>query len=643
MITRKIRLPLNAMLEPYLSSDNYIQGLERALNSLDVIYTYFFRYPWLFDSIEGIEDSRGFGLNFTANNPAAGIGFTLLLAALATVSAADTYQKQCQAEKNLVQPYQNGYRLAKDKLKPKQFLGTPSRIKAVDDYLTRLLQENEKLGEKYANITITTDEQIEFTLNPPKEENTTFWSRLGSKMSTAIHSSWVFWGLTSFVYWIVWIGYGVLMNDFTEVGIGPWGAAGYAIPLAVVAPYPVIKMYHWWRNNFGQKRERDTQGQLVQIEENPQLTHQAAADARRLMHKIILADEKVRLYEALGLNFEQEENKETPALNYLSSDDKTKILGHHRKFKAGVTFVATTVSTFIGAQYVAWILTGILGAIANITFTAASTVTGLSIAIIAGSVIYGAYKAYKRYQEVKQYRAQIKQFENQTDADRVSLEQIYEAKRQYLADLCSKIDDLSRNPDDLIWLAAQVRQMEAIDKVSMHRPEEDKPKTVEQKVTDTIWMVRSVLSSASTGITLVRFLTIAGAGIFVLGVITNPYTLSLLVVGGVLWAAFGSYQKYQAAKEAKAKVLFEKRQETLEILKDQNKIADLQIQLLEKKQEELQPGSAEAKQGKKLVPQKLPQVSHQSLFKKPAPSGPLDNLDKPDFNRKLLPVMPACF
>lgn len=76
-----------------MSADHYDAMANQAFDLLDVLYTYFFRYPWLLQQIEGALTSKGDAIDCLASNPAAAVGLTLILGATAAASLIHDYRK----------------------------------------------------------------------------------------------------------------------------------------------------------------------------------------------------------------------------------------------------------------------------------------------------------------------------------------------------------------------------------------------------------------------------------------------------------------------------------------------------------------------------------------------------------------------
>jgi hypothetical protein len=647
MITRKVRLPLTRTVKRYLSSDNYSDSVEQAFNLLDALYTYFFRYPMLLEEIKGGMSTDASAVEFIASNPIAGVGLTLLLGVVAAAGVVSEYRKQTKAAEEKagtfeahykriqtrpeakaaqVEPASPSWSLPSTTLKEEsdsdlslyeeektQELSPLSRAEEGHDRIAlSLTQEalrkkslNERLEgfrlndpllkAKYKEISITEDGQVEFTFNekkPEDDESPGILKRIGKKFVSLASASWVTLGLCSFAYWILWIGSGVATGHFAPAGIDGLGAAGFAVPIAIGGLYPLIKIRNWWKNHYGQKVEKQPSPKpLQQIEEDPRLVLAAAAEISKLLQKAIFADEKARLGRELEkMKLSPEALKIDVEETYISGDEEIVLLGQNKWKKTAITGLAATVSTYIAAQYGAWIVTDLLKMALGVSLNIPGLSIGIGIAFMVGSTFYGIYKAYERYQEVKKYAATIEKQELKLNSQVSTLEKLYEEKTKKLEKLKEELLVLSKDPADQLWLVQQAKLIKSSTLVAPLSQKAPEPTTFWDKTKKFCSRAYAFLGGATTGIMIGRIATISGSAIFLpfaAAALATPYTIGILVAVGVVYGLFKAYQYHQARKEAKAKALFESRAEKIEALKEQSEVADLQIKLLSAKKAEL--------------------------------------------------------
>ncbi len=620
MVNTVVKLPLNREIQYALTSGNYNDITLEMLSHLDLIYTFFFRYPRLVTTdVLGSDASQGFTIDFTQSHPAAAIGTTILVGFIGSIGAWSMYKKKKESHANKFRatPYSNTYEVITNQLsqtpsvEPSAISTTffdnetsqrrvslsglaledsrlcervafESKMDKVNDELAALLEEDNKLKEKYKFIKIEND-HIEVVL---KEKELTWAEKAGQRVLSIAKSSWVTMGLCSFVYWILWIGTGVITGNF-DVGIKALGAAAFAVPAAIAAIYPAIKTRNWWKNNFDNKA-KNSSGESVVITEKRKLTYESISDLAALLRKLAFNNERKRLEAELSKT-DRVAPVKANLEPVLAHDELTLSLGQNKWRKTAATFLEKTISTYIGAQYIAWVSADFLKIAANVTLNLASVTLGLGIATLAASVIYGGYQAYKQHQKVKQYKAETDSIVANLNTKKMTLDAAFLSKQKEIDQL--KQDILAKNPDSKDWVDGQVKSfnmaMNAAPKsFDPHANKESNLKKIAS-------LAYAFLNGITGGAMIGRAALIVGTvtlPIFVFA-LANPYTIGIIAALGLIYGSFKAYQHYQAKKESQAKALLEQRQEKIESLSEQINLADLQIEVLKAKLETLDQNS----------------------------------------------------
>lgn len=644
---RAVRLPLNLAVKRYLSSEEYNEALDLPLNYLDVIYTFFLRYPWILDELESVigEKGKGAPIEYLACHPIASIALTLLFGVTAVVMIRSAYRSQDQAQKDKAGTYNKDFRRFKKSFRKhpavlEQKSGEeasesepdsdtdepdvdevnrhllaqkeedPAEKKArrrayqnsLNDCLGQLLMEDKQLKkkkrqyDKYEKVIIV-DGKVQFEFSEAEEpiihgrlEKAKHRLKRGcalviDKAVTTVYSSWVGVCIAAFVYWLLWIGMIALTGNVSAAGVDGLGMAGYAIPLGFGLVYPLIKIRNWYRNKFGYIKENKGKADELWLSRDPRLALEAAADISKLLKKAILMEEMKRLQKDLKIEVDTRDLFKVKDRTQLESDDRYAILGRGKWKKTGVIFLSTLISTYINVQYGAWWVTDFLKEAAGMAFDSASLVSGLGIVFIGCSVAYAIYKAVKRYREVKKYKAKLEKQEIEFNNEVASLESTCARKQAIIEGLKSELESSMVDGLDRLWLKQQSRRIKSANVV----PSSQIVKPSSQ-VTTIAMAVLVFFAGATSGIMMGRVATIAATLTFVpfaAASLSNPVTIGILVACGVVFGLFKVYEYYQKKKEAEAKRLFEERQEKLELLTGQCKLADLQIRLLEEKKKQL--------------------------------------------------------
>ncbi len=602
MRQRVIRFSLKPEKQ-YLTADQYNDSVSEAFDFLDMVYTYFFRYPWLMDQIEGANGLEGAGIDFMASNPQAAVALTLILGAAAIHLAIKKGQEQKVENQKKASDFKCSYDLIQDRLMLlKEPTLTSGESKEDDSHanageldlskkvekqtnnldMNEILQQDAdaNLRKKYEKIEIINN-QVVFTLKDKEtDEKSSFLVKFSnSKAASFLSATWTTLGLCSFAYWILYIG-AIVATGGAVVGLG---VAGFAVPLAVGGIYALMKTYQWGRNYFAQKEK----GQIV--EKDPRLVLEAMSDASALLNRAIVVQEKLRLKKKFKIDTEYKAEGDA-----LSEDSQSFVLGQGKWRKSAVTFLSETISAFIGAEYLAWLVTDLLQA-AGVVLNMAGLAFGVGIAMLVCSGLYGIYKAAITYQEVETNKAKIKDLETEQKKKTISLDNNYKSQLKDIEALRKEIDGLAKKHNrqaDLNWLKEHNKQFNFVagidSKAESDKQSTDKWAGIKTGIKKFSAHAFIFVAGATTGIMIARAATVIGTLTFlpfVAASLSNPVTIGIIAAAGLVYGLFKVYQYYEAKKENKAKALFEQRAHKIEILKSQSEVAELQIKLLTERAE----------------------------------------------------------
>lgn len=661
---KPVRLRLNPNASQYfLSSGNYSNLTNQLLVPLDMIATFGFRWPRVFDydipSAEGgSPTTNGPVIDYTSTHPGAAGALISMMLLFAIGNVIREYRKQKKIQDN------NNYNYICTKLKEKLLL-TPrafdinyyldkvvknniefshySSVQVADDKKTLLFEFAEKKNnesekdrltyhsdsEDYENLddlpnnyddtsigedsVADSDTGFDEVSEKPIPKNKGFIRKLINKSKNALRlftnkllsPSWEFIGLASFIYWILWIGFGIVTGNFTT-GVAGLGTAGsFAIPFGLAAFYPIIKIWNWKKKNYpSEENKLDPQEEDIDIEHRAT----AAQDACKIMRcALLLRNFEITCYalkEELNLNdetFTESEIEDACALDtdeYYSIDDDIRFLQEKHNQKVATTFISASLSCFVMSQYAAWILTDFLQLAFNVTVTI-PIIGGIILTVAA--IGFGMYKAYQAHVSMNEESAtinnQLPPHDHlldtiQTDEAKYEkqLKQIEELKAQYA---------LLGGTDILPTAPAQYNQPQYYRDVERDGP------TVMTSVKKFFTRALSFADGAATGVFLARIFFVKGSALFLpcaaaltLG---GPYTIAVLVVCGLLYGAFKFYQYHQSRKADYARQLFAQRSERIECLGHQIKFNDLTIRVLKKRIRDIKSTvSAKSKSTQKL-------------------------------------------
>jgi hypothetical protein len=631
MRSRTIKIDLSAQAKStfasQFSSANYSSTAQSLLVPFDLLYTYVFRYNRLLsvdlERAEGIDVSttQGAAIDFTAFHPAIGAIITATFATVALVTSYFhiRYLKKAKAKDSthsIKEQLDAAIQAEKDK---PQLLP----IFDINYYLAKVLKSRRDLQAKYEKVAIEGD-YMKITLSnqqpapvaaaPDPQPN---WydklKKFGSLVSRKmLGPAWEALALTSYSYWILYIGAGIFTGKF---GVGVEGLTpilGFGIPIAIGLTYPLIKIYRYFKNRrnpavgaITENEEPVDAATLKETEKNTSSLLRSALLLREFEREKAILQEHLQDY---GIEDKPEpftEEEDTIAVSKL--DARIATLGQGKWKKTAVAFMATMVGTYVAAQYGAWVVSDFLNSVASITIGAPIVQIVLGTIMMVGAFSYGLYKAIERFFEVKVHATNPKVSVAQAQQKELSnLEKRLENSQKNIAELEAKLDLLPVN-------SPRYDQEEFLNDANRQRP------TIWSSIKKIAAGSIQVINGITTGAFIARVFFVKGTAIalpFAAASLSNPITIGILVGLGLAYGAFKFYQYHQQRKEEHAKLLLEQRDERIEFLKQEVVIAGMREKLynaMAKKMNE----AASITQAKVPVPQPLTNALNHTVFARP--------------------------
>ena len=640
MITKKvIKLPLNEELKRYLSSEHYLESAEKGLSVMDLLYNYPFHMDRLIEvEIEAEAHTEGFAIDATAHNPVAAVAISLLFVATALKVAVDQYTELGKDPADKMNRCQQVFHQSEDCLDDKvthvyKELAYNSKeineglalhdtthdvlhsvamslsehtqeipgfkLSVLNFQLRDMLAKDKVLKEKYESLVITDAGELELTakIKASQIEEESFLKRAGNKAYNVFSTLWLTLGISSFVYWILWMSSFIFTGHFAPVGVYGLGDAGFAIAIGAGALYPLIKIRNWWRHNFP-KTKITHDGEELEIEEDPRLTLEAADEAAIIFQRLIWKDEEERLISELenaGIDLwdtcEMVQELDNKYRSSFLNDEKISFLGQDKWQKSAAIFLAKGINAYLGAQGISWIVTDIIKAAFGFSFNAVGFSLGFGIAFMVGSAAYGLYAAYQKKAEVENNLAQIESQKTHFAHEEMSLEKKYAYDMARLTTLKNELAAIMTKPQDFMWLKTQIQKMSNANFLPPSIIKAAPPESFSSDAKVMLARAYEFLGGAGTGIKLVCIATLPGAAIFVpfgTAILTAPLSIGILIAVGIVYGAFKLYLASEQRKTDEAVALLKEKENKVECMQAQIKLAVLQIKLLENKKAALE-------------------------------------------------------
>jgi hypothetical protein len=246
----EINLPLSAdnrFFIERLSSDSYENLVFETFLPADLLLTFFFRYPRLCASdVTGDSTTNGAPLDFTSSHPLYACFILLAVGGFAALNGYREYSKQKKAQRNASYQYIHSKLNEQPEWENEASALTahPQDLEALkvvwlEKYLQKIHQKDAELREKYETIEIKRAEsgelQLSFKLREPPavvalvpvdNSKKPGWFRRNI-INKFISPLWEALGISSFAYWLLWMGSGVVRGEFRSrnwlwCAVGNW-------------------------------------------------------------------------------------------------------------------------------------------------------------------------------------------------------------------------------------------------------------------------------------------------------------------------------------------------------------------------------------------------------------------------------------
>ncbi|HSW93058.1 MAG TPA: hypothetical protein VLJ15_01740 [Gammaproteobacteria bacterium] len=599
---KSVRVPLSTPKKSFFqkrwpSSAQYENlMLDTIVTPVDLYMTYEGRYPQLCDQIfSGNSDATGPGIGFTAHDPTHTFFLLCLAVLLVTGNAAREYYKQQKIKEHSSYEHIRQALLdeEKDGVSKKKKQATDAAAaeetvkKAIERHLPAILKDNPELGKKYESVTIDKNEWV-FKL---REENYDLHKKLRRQnLYLAYKNHWfnrrilnpVYTGtfISACMYWLMWISVGSYVGRFSNGIVGLSTPVAFGIPAAIGLLYPLVKTINFVRHY---KRAATPAPDVATDDEQAMVE----ADKIAIMRQVVLRQRFDAATETL-----QKELKEAS-----KNPDLLKVTGQSEKLHAQIQLLAQNngdivskkntlswftnmVSMYVNLQYVSWITSDFLLLVGAGLESIPVINTIMGSAIIAGSVLYGIYKAgighYARQNVAVDAKVELAK---QAETGVLSLEAQY---RNTLKEINQIKAGLS--PEDRV--------------LPMTLPELDNPQFGGARSRTSIkwWSqvkkagIRSLtfINSITTAAFVMRCLLIKGAAIylpFAAAAFSNPVTIALIFGVGILYGALKVYEYNINRKQAKAEEALKESVEKTKHLTQQVQLANLALRVFQKRRD----------------------------------------------------------
>jgi hypothetical protein len=581
-----------------LSSDSYANLVFEAFLPADLLLTFFFRYPRLCaHDVTGDDTTNGAPLDFTNSHPLYGWFILLAIGGLAALNGYREYCRQKKAQRNA------SYQYIHSKLNEQsewvdeapELPAQPQDLEALkvtwlEKYLQKIHQKDDELQAKYETIAIKRGEsgelQLSFKLREPlavvapesaDSNKKPGWFRRNI-INKFISPLWTTLGISSFAYWLLWMGSGVVRGEF-NVGVGGLDPVfGFGVPLAIGGVFAAIKSYRYFKQHYANAARA---GVTPTTLPTPKEQAEAEQQACRLLRKAILDRQFKAVKKSLKLELGDHYHKpaKVQAGKYAESLDlRIQRLGKNAKTKAATAFVSTSASAYVGVQYCAWIVTDILAKVANVATAIPVVNTICGWAFMAGSLAYGIYKGVKTYSAVKAQKRALASRVIETQQQAESLETVYKQKLAAIHTKQTLLKSLGGN----VNLPKTVNFNESQFYSDVTRKGESRWTRFKKVAVRAL----SFFNGITAGAFIARIFCIKGTAVFLpfaAAALSNPVTIGIVAGIGVAYGLFKLYEYHQARKEERAQNLLKEYTDRIECLEREVEIADISLQVLDKR------------------------------------------------------------
>jgi hypothetical protein len=597
----EINLPLSAdnrFFIEALSSDSYENLVFETFLPADLLLTFFFRYPRLCaHDVTGDDATNGMSLDFTNSHPLYGWFMLLAIGGFAALNGYREYCKQKKAQRNA------SYQYIHSKLNEQsEWMDEASALAVqpqdmetlkvvwLEKYLQKIHQTDPELQAKYEKIEIKHSDngepQLSFKLRealpvvaPEAADNNqkTSWFRR-NVINKFLSPLWETLGISSFAYWILWMGSGVIRGEF-DVGVGGLDPAiGFGVPFAIGGVYMALKSYHWFKQYRAEAaRANSTQENVPTPKELAETQQQAC----RLLRRAILDKQFNGVTKSLKRELGNSYHKpvKVHAGKYAESLDlRINQLGRNAKTKAATAFVSKTASAYVGVQYGAWIVTDVLAKVANVASAIPIVNTVCGWAFMAGSLAYGIYKGVKTYSAVKAQKRALASRVSDTQQQAESLETVYKQKLAAIDTKQKLLKSLGGN--------AKLPKTVDFKESQFYSDVTRKGESVWTRIKKGAVRALSFFNGITAGAFIARAFCVKGTAVFLpfaAAALSNPITIGIVAGVGVAYGLFKLYEYHQARKEERALNLLKEYTDRIDCLEREVEIADICLQVLDKR------------------------------------------------------------
>lgn len=568
----------------------------------DLLYTFFFRYPRMCaNDIPGDSSTNGPPIDFTSTHWLETLFITLAIGAFSAINFYREYCNQKKAKLNNSPQFilselerQGDFgqdeddELAQEIEEKLELLPKQSKTQWLKDAIAKMYATDPALQAKYEGIEF--DEKnncLNFKLRPKdaatlaaeakkKAEAKPGWFRR-YVINKVVSPLWEALGISSYAYWILWIGAGLFTGKFDTgvVGVSPTFAFG--IPFAFGVMYMAIKSYNWYKHNYAAQQKPSLDGDRPATLEETISTQRDACEILRkavLQRRFELLEDRFK--RELGVNY-REPVEEKAVERSATLEAEIDYLGQDKKTKAVTTGVSTTIGTFIGTQYGTWIVADVLAKVFNVVMLTPVVNVVLGWTYMIGSALYGIYNAVKRYGSVKEQRETLDQELAKAGHAVDTLEDRYKAKVARIDALKAELKGMGGNPR--FPESVRFDQPQFFSDVKRNSPT-----TGWTTVKRYAMRAFQFLNGFTGGAMIARIFFVKGTAIvlpFAAAALSNPVTMALVFGIGFAYGIFKAYQYHKQRKELHAKEALQQRSERIACLKKQCRLADVAIQVLE--------------------------------------------------------------
>jgi hypothetical protein len=613
------------------SSGQYQSLMFAAFMPADDIYTYLVRYLQLFGhDIPNDHKVNGY-------SKLSAIFLTVVIAGLSLANLYNAY-RNLKKEKQ-----KNSYRFIHDKL-PAEDLARQARIdqeaKCKSDLLNKYFREalvQSDLKDKYESLELLGapgKERLKMKLkSPPPTTKPGASSRLGKWIDKKIVTPfigpiWDMLGISSYAYWLLFIGSGVLVSaGLATLSLG----SVFCIPFVMGGIYGLIKTVKHIRNKILHKPSADAGETAATYDQELE----AQKDASRIMKQVALRvryeSAKTALIAELGdaydaSQFDAEKYKQQANL-LITAELKNSDAGEHIALKTAASGFSNTLAIFSGLQYAAWIITDALSKLAKITSAIPIVNLVCGAAFIGVSGLVGLVKMYVRYNAVKDDNKKktlstpaVSQAELKNYTDTVKkLEESYNKKLAAINTLKLELVGDTQLPE-----FAHYKEPKFFNDVTL-KPNYDKGwRKHFNRVVPYLEYSLQFINNFASGVFLSRLLLVKGTAIFlpfVAASLSNPITIGLIIGIGVAFAAYKTYEFYRDQKEKRAQELLNQKSERIDHLTKQLELMDLTHAVLTKRNNQ--------RLGLGLTEDKKPVLQQHDMSSTIAPASPKEEKGQP--------------